>query len=95
MTITLVLFQTATANDAFYQGGGSSLRPLNNPQMRVIEEKLLIHPMPQPVCYRLRFHGRFLDKVTLGRVHFIHHKQLLVRKTHPTLHCHQLKDFPL
>ena len=64
LLFTLVLFQTATANDAFYQGGGSSLRPLNNPHMRVIEEKLLIHPMPQPVCYRLRFRGRFLDEVT-------------------------------
>jgi tetratricopeptide (TPR) repeat protein len=60
---TSVLFQTAMANDGFYQGGGSSLRPLNNPQMRVIEEKLLIHPMPQPVCYRLRFRGQFLEEL--------------------------------
>ena len=64
LLLTSVLFQTVMANDSFYQGGGSSLRPLNNPQMRVIEEKLLIHPMPQPVCYRLRFRGRFLDEVT-------------------------------
>jgi hypothetical protein len=58
----LLLFQAVSANDSFYQGGGSSLRPLYNAQMRVIEEKLLIHPMPQPVCYRLKFRGRFVDE---------------------------------
>jgi hypothetical protein len=53
--------QIALANDGFYQGGGSSLRPLENIQMRVIEEQLLIQPLPEPVCYHLRFRGRTLD----------------------------------
>lgn len=60
--IMLTMLTAVHANDSFYQGGGSSLRPLHKAQMRLIEEKLLIHPMPQPVCYRLRFRGQFVDE---------------------------------
>ena len=58
--------QTNIANDGFYQGAGSTLRPLYNPEMRVIEEKLWISPMTSPRCYQLRFRGIVLDEWNLA-----------------------------
>lgn len=59
--------QTSLANDAFYQGAGSTLRPLYNPKMRVIEEKLWISPMKEPRCYELRFRNIVVDDWNLDR----------------------------
>ncbi|NJO17300.1 MAG: hypothetical protein HC877_16615 [Thioploca sp.] len=58
--------QAVLANGGFYQDGGSSLRPLVNLQMQVIEEKLLIHPMPTPMCYHLNFRGQTLHARNLA-----------------------------
>jgi len=55
----------ALANDGFYQGGGSSLRPIDNAQMRVIEERLVITPLREPRCHGVRFQGYLLDEKKL------------------------------
>lgn len=59
--ILTLLSSPAIANDGFYQGGGSSLFPINNPGARVIEEKLTIAPLPERLCYQVQFRGRTLD----------------------------------
>jgi hypothetical protein len=64
--LACVYSQTNIANDGFYQGAGSTLRPLYNPEMRVIEEKLWISPTPQPKCYQLRFRGVVLEDWNLA-----------------------------
>jgi hypothetical protein len=58
--------QASLANDGFYQGAGSTLRPLYNPEMRVIEEKLWITPKTHAKCYQVRFRGVVLEEWNLA-----------------------------
>jgi hypothetical protein len=49
---------TASGNDGFYQGAGSSLIPVNNPYLRVREEMLVITPIKTPACYAVMINGK-------------------------------------
>lgn len=52
--LTMVLFTPlANANDAFFQGAGSTFYPIENKNLRVIGEDLRISYMEQENCYEL------------------------------------------
>jgi len=48
----------ALANDGFYQGSGSTLQMVNNPHLRVREEKLVIYPNDPVACYPVYADGK-------------------------------------
>lgn len=55
--LLLVAWNTAQANDGFYQGSGSTLSPVNNSYLRVRTETLVIRAISPPVCYSVYANG--------------------------------------
>src|SRR5580765_6124177 len=44
-------------NDGFFWGAGDTVRAINNPNLRVVQEDLILKAIDQPPCYAVLFHG--------------------------------------
>ncbi len=58
--VVLSLSQVALANDGFYQGSGSELKPITNQALQVVSERLRISFLEPNICYPVLYKGKKL-----------------------------------
>lgn len=58
LMIIAIWSSTLLANDGFFQGAGTTLFPVNQPNLRVIREELDITPIEKPDCFEILYQGK-------------------------------------